>query len=221
VADIGSIVTDEEVSSFITGWSQPGEFTKAEQALVKGVESEVEQETGRTFSVTTYTDEEYSIGPPVINAGIIVRETIAFRLNQYPVTTFTSLKKVTARDASTGLASATETLQRNSYHVEMSSGIVRMISPDLLNAFDVWPDSGFPHGTKILLATYTAGTVPDWLKLLVLRVIARLSIQQKNNRWGRTSESVDGLNNEYPDVDFTKGEMRTLMRAKKRVFGRS
>ena len=218
MAEVGVLVTDEEVSDFVHGWSAVGSFKNSEQILIQGVEAEVERECGRTFTSTTYTDEEYSIPEVIVRDSLVIRQATEFRLKQYPVTTFTALKKVTERSTVTGLATATETLAREGYHVELPTGIVRIIKPDKLDPFNIWPGTGFPQGTMILLATYTAGSIPKDLKLLVLQIIARLFIQQKNMLWGRTSQGIDGLNNTYPDIAFTESEMRKLHRFKKWHF---
>ena len=217
-ADIGTIVSDAEVISFVQDWSTEGNFSRAEELLITGVEARVRRETGQDYSSAVVTDEEHTIKPPITRDGIIIRETTQFRVNNFPITIWTSLKKVTARDSTTGLPSTTETLQRNSYHVDMNSGIVTLISPDLLDEFDAWPSQGFPSGTKILLASYTAGNVPDDLKLLVLQIIARLHLQQKNKLWGRTNQSIDGMQNSYPDIAFTESEKRALRQFKKWHF---
>ena len=217
-ADIGTIVSDAEVISFVQDWSVEGNFTLAEEVLIRGVEAKVRRETGQDYVSSTHADEEHTIKAPITRDGVIIREGTEFRVNNFPVTSWTSLKKVTARDATTGDPSTTETIQRNSYHVELTSGIVRMISPDLLDEFDAWPSNGFPSGTMILLATYTAGNVPDDLKLLVLQILARLHLQQKNKLWGRTSQSVDGLQNNYPDIAFTQSELRAIKQFKKWHF---
>lgn len=216
--DVGAIVTDAEVSGFIPSWSQDGNFSTAEELLVRGVEAEVQRECQRTFVATTYTDEEYSIAAPIIRDGIVIRRTTEFRVQQFPILEWTSLKKVTNRDTVTGLASASETLERHSYHVDRPTGIIRIVKPDNLDPFNILPGTGFPSGTMILLATYRAGDVPDDLKLLVLQIIARLHLQQKNNLWGRTSQSVDGLQNTYPDIAFTASESRKLAKFRKWIF---
>ena len=216
-ADVGTIVSNDDVESFVPDFgTEP--FPRAEELLILGVEAEVRRECGRDFASTSYSDEEYSISAPIIRDGLVIRHSTEFRLTQYPVTTFTSLKKVTARSTSTGLPSETETIARESYHVELSTGIVRILQPDKLDPFNIWPATGFPQGTAILLATYTAGNVPDDLKLLVLQIIARLHLQQKNKLWGRTSQAIDGLQNEYPDIAFTESELRKLSKFKKWLF---
>lgn len=216
-ADVGTIVTNDAIESFVPDFgTEP--FTTAEETLILGVEAEVKRECQRDFVSTSYSDEEYTVPSPILRDGLVIRHSTEFRLKQYPVTTFTSLKKVTARSESTGLASTTDTIQRDTFHVELSTGIVRILKPDMFDPFAIWPGTGFPQGTAILLATYAAGNVPDDLKLLVLQIIARLHLQQKNKLWGRTSQAIDGLQNEYPDIAFTASELRKLQKFKKWLF---
>ena len=227
MADVGSIATNDEVYSFCkaSGWPSNGSFEPVHDILIKGVESEVAHVTGRTFPTGVKTDEEHSIPPAILRDGFAIGQTFEFQVKHYPITAWSSLKKVTGRDASSGAVSSSDTIQRNSYHVDLETGVVRMIDPSTLSLWDTYPGAGFPAGTKILLATYTAGyapaDIPDDLKLLVLQIIARLFIQQKNGLWGQTSQAIEGFQNNYPDVEFTKSEMGKLERFSKPVFSRS
>src|SRR3990167_9326818 len=107
-ADIGTIVSDAEVISFVQDWSTEGNFSRAEELLITGVEARVRRETGQDYSSAVVTDEEHTIKPPITRDGIIIRETTQFRVNNFPITIWTSLKKVTARHPTTRLPSTTQ-----------------------------------------------------------------------------------------------------------------
>ena len=207
-ADIGQIITDAEAHAFIDGFAQADEIVQT--LLIRGVEAKIIRRTGQKLVNTTITDEEISIAPETVRDGIVINPRTEWRVRYSPILTWTSLKAVTARNESSGAVSASDVLQRNSYHVDLPSGIVRLLNQPGVQPFEIYPSQSFPTGIKNLLASYTTGLLsvgaPYDLKLLALKIVARLFLQQKNNRWDSSTMSFGDTSVTFLNVEFTKGE---------------
>jgi hypothetical protein len=174
------------------------------ELLVLGVESWLKEETGRAFEQATYTDEAYDIG----------QRQDSIILTDYPVTTFTSLKRVDSL-ASDGTPDTTTTLDADTYATYTDEGIVRLRS------------GYFSTGLKKYLLTYVAGytttqitnnsaaEVRIW-KQLELGIIAReYGLAKKNKRHLRSISFGDESNTFQFDLDFMQ---QRLLNKLKRGF---
>ncbi len=201
MANAGKLVTDDDVADIVGTIDQ---LSEPETIVVKAAESMVDNALDRILFKATYTDEEYDIATELAWAGV-VRPVNRFRLLQYPVTTFTSLKAVNDRDKTTGAITASTTLNKNEYHVKTLNGEITLYQTTFSSSDRLWPSllnanslASFPGGTARMIATYTAGytdaTVPFDLKFLILQLVARLHRLMKDNYFTVTAiESNFGM----------------------------
>lgn len=212
--DIGTLVTDAEIFSFAHGtWSQVGNFNDAEKVIIRGVEAKLKRACGLDFISDEFT-EDITIELAPRQDGFLVFQRDRFVLRRPPIQTFEELLWIIERDATTGLPTQTAVIPRNSYVVDMDTGLVRLqTAPIPLSSFDVYPMVGFPEGIAIMQASYTgfSATVPADLKLLAIKIMVRLHGVWRNHRWGQTSVAgPEGSSSEYPDVFLTADESGEL-----------
>ena len=100
--DVGTIVTNDEVTNFVTGIDQiTGGST--EEVMVLAAEGLVEDYCQRSFATQAHTDEEYDIPNELKIHNVIIRPYNELSLRDYPVDlgqTF-EIKFVTERDETT------------------------------------------------------------------------------------------------------------------------
>lgn len=229
MANVGTFATDEEYAVMVPGFKKAGEFGAGidrESILIRGVESAIRREINIPTSGETIVGDEYSIDWPRVQDGVIVDRQTSLMLRRSPIKEFTALRIVGSRDPSTGAVLTASTLPRNSYHVELETGIIRELTWTLMEGFllMLWPAFGFPSGTMILLADYktetaqATGDVAQQVKLVCFMAVARLYKQFQNNRWDVASLSIDGTSTSYIDVQWTKQELGHLQGMKRPVF---
>jgi hypothetical protein len=235
--DTGQILTDAEVGS-IPGWPPVGSGWPVLNALIiRGVEAEIIRQGNLQIAGQTYTREPYTIEPPVRHDNVVTHPKDVVLLRHAPVLTLTGFKLeiVSERDATTGEPSIVSDLPRNSYGINLSSGIVRLfysvpLDPSIFpyplvnDPAGMWPFAGsFPPGVDNLLATYTSGlaTVPADLKLLALMVMARTWKKFQNQDWEVAAMSMSGGaggSTTYLNVEFTERELGILRRFQRGYF---
>ncbi len=191
--DVGAIVTNDEVTNFVSGIDTITDGS-VEEIMVLAAEGLVEDYCQRSFSTQVHTDEEYDIPNELKIHNVVIRPYNELSLRDYPVDlseTF-EIKFVTARDETTGLPSNTTLIKRNSYVVDNEVGLVRVLAntldvltfPQLPRANSVF---SFPEGFAEILVTYTSGftavNMPRNLKLAVLIAVARLHRLQQKGQW--------------------------------------
>lgn len=191
--NVGSIVTNDEVTNFISGIDQITDGS-TEETIVIAAEAMAEDYCQRSFAAHGHTDEEYDIPNELQIHGVIIRPYNELSLRDYPVDlskTF-EIKFVTARDETTGLPSNTTLIKRNAYVVDTDVGLVRVLANRLdVLTFPQFPRANsifsFPEGFGEILITYTSGfsaaAMPKNLKLAVLIMIARLHRLQQKGQW--------------------------------------
>jgi len=209
MSDVGTLVTDAEVADFVKNHSAAGKFSMTEALIIRGVEAKIRRAIGEAFVQTVYTDEAYSVDWEKQSGQFVTVENSRLILKHGPVSSFGALKLVTSRDAVTGAPSATYTIPRNAYFVDMDNGVIQIIDPALIDPNALYPGGLFPAGVGNLLATYTAWSSqpPADLKLLTLKIIARINGTQRAGRWGQSSTaSPDGSTTNYLDMSFTSDE---------------
>lgn len=219
MGDTGKIVSDQLVSSFVSKITLP--IKTSEALIIQACEEVVQAFCKRIFAITQYVDKEYSIrvGEDVYS-GMIVRRRRTLHLGQYPVTTFLSLKTVTARSESTGEVSESYTIPRNAFYVNRDTGMITLIG-SLLNVsypsqvmysdfLAPFATSSFLEGTANILATFTAGyteaTMPKALQLAVLQIIARQYVLMEREGWLLESVTTDFGSTVYKRVTLTPEE---------------
>lgn len=206
-------MTDAEVIGFVNTIDTIAENSK-EELLVNAVEDTVENYCQRKFESQIITDEEHSIGREAAWHGLVIKPANQFRLKQFPITTFTELKFVTERDETTGAPSQTTVITRNRYHVDLETGVVTLLERPLDHLHTLGGNSfrSFPHGTAVLLATYTAGfvTTPNDLKVAILQIIARISRMRSDDSFTETQVFSEFGSTMWNRVTLTKEEMLFL-----------
>ena len=218
MADAGKLVKNSEVSAFI---GTVDEFKIREEIIVKAAEKIVDDVFDRTLFKTTYTDEEYDVPLELTWGGIPQRPANVIRLRQLPITTFTSLKVVTARDATTGAVSASTTLTRNEYYVNLVNGIITLFETSFASTDRLFPSfinanslQSFPAGVARALATYESGytekTVPHDIKLLILQIVGRMHRLVKDNHLNVTAIQSDFGVTSLLRTMFTPEEMMII-----------
>jgi hypothetical protein len=231
MANVGTFATDAEYSVMVPGFPQPGEYGQTgsidrPSILIRCVEAAIRREVNLPDAAETVTGDEYSIEWPQVQDGVIINRQTSFMLRRSPISEFTGLRIVGSRDPITGAVLTSTTIPRNSYHVELDTGIVRELTWSLMQGypFPIWPGGGFPSGTMILQADYKTATgqatddLSQQVKLVCFMAVARLFKQFENNRWDIASMSMDGQSITYIDVQFTKQELGHLSGMKRPVF---
>lgn len=196
--------------------------------VVRSVEAAVQRECGRTFIETTYTDESVDIDPGEIKRyDMPVNYRLKFRVKQYPISTWTSLKQVTSRSPSTGQVLTSSVITRDAYYVDLRTGIVTLLETISAYSLDTTLNSGlltsWPSGVNVLLASYVAGykaaDIPADLQEIILRVIARIWHQFDTQGFNTSSSSGEMGTTSYINVHFTEDDLKRLRPFKRWVLG--
>lgn len=236
MADVGSIVTDAEVLALVPTIKTIDTRAKL---IIQGAERAVTRHCKRSFASApvAYSSESIDIFPGSIFYDMqVVQPRLEFRVKHYPVSQWNSLKHVTARDATTGQPTpeGLVLIPRDSYVVDLETGIVHMIStawtmwmPEAIWALGMQQQSVWPAGIDIMRADYIAGVngsseataveIAD-LKLIVMRVIARVWTQFDQNTLNIASRSGEFGNDSYVNVILTEDEKKALNPFKKWVL---
>lgn len=227
MADIGVIGTDQEYALMVAGFKGAGDFgsISKEAIIIRTVEAALRREMQFPLDAETVTNEEYSIEFPIIQNDVMISRRTSFMLRRAPIASWDALKIATARDATTGAVSSTQTLPRNSYHVELSTGLVRELNWTLIQGFllQLWPEFSFPAGTMNLLASYhiaaISGDISAAAKAVAFMAANRLFKKFQNNSFDVMSISIDGMSTTYLSKGFfTDMELSLIKPFKKGVF---
>ena len=228
--NISSIVTNDDVTNFIPTLKVLTTDSR-EEIIVKAAEAVVENYCNRTFATTPRVDEEYDINNELRMHGIVIKPYNIIRLDGYPVDLDQDfiVKFVTERDQTTGLVSASTVINRNSFNIDTSAGIIHLYRNTSLSnqALPGFSSSNsvvsFPEGIARILVTYTSGfseaAVPYDLRMAMLMIIARMHTLAQTNKWTESSvQSEFGVTTNLR-VQLTNEEMFFLKRFRRPVLG--
>lgn len=200
MADVGTIVTDQEVKDMIPGIA---DVEGKSRLIILGVEDAVQRHCREVFLSTVYTRESIDVDRGEIRrADQVVIPKHDIPLKHGNMTVFTSLEQVTALDPTTGAPSAYATVSRDAFHVDMELGSIHLLSTISSYSGESLVNAGlltsWPQGKGVMVATYTAGfaaeDMPAALKLGVLSVIGR-QWQMFKHQWMHMEGSSGDLEN--------------------------
>jgi len=208
----GTIVTEKEVVAFCPGLDTLADDTP-EALLLPMIEDSVKEFLRRELTTTPYV-QEVDIKDEIIWSDILIKSRDTFLTQDFPVITWTKLEKIVSRDKITGLPDQLLLIPRDTYHVKLVSGIVRLLRP--LQDIELRPQFSFPIGVASMQATYTAGfanlaAIPAPVKLGVLMRFKRFLAMMKGGDWNlKMVVNPQGGQTTYFRIDWTPEEMSVL-----------
>ncbi len=227
--NISTIVTNDDVTNFIPTLSVLTTDSR-EEIIVKAAEATIENYCNRTFKTLPHVDEEYDVDRELRIHRVVIRPYNIIRLIDYPVDlseAFTA-KFVTERDQTTGLPSASTVINRNSFNVEASTGIIHLyrntsLSNQVLPGFSSSNSViSFPEGVARILFTYTSGfseaNIPYDLRMGMLMLVARLLKLSESGKWSESSVQTEFGITTNLRVQLTNEEMFFLKKFKRPVL---
>jgi hypothetical protein len=218
-----TIVTEKEAVLWCPGLSTLADDTP-EHLLLLMVEQSVKTFLDRPLESTPYV-QDVDVKDEIAWHDILIRGRDTFLTLDYPVTTWTSLEKVVSRDPVTGEPDDLQVIPRDSYHVKLSSGVVRLLRP--LQDIELRPQFSFPTGVAAMRATYVAGfdtteDIPADIKAATLMRFKRFHALMKAGDWVLKSvTNPTGGTTEYLRIDWTPEERSLIEPYMRQAIGLS
>lgn len=205
MADSSKYVTNKEVQDFIPALKDsPVTSGSPQDLIIKAVDAVIDQYLAKTFRIVLvsqtieFEDIHVETGE-ICWDGIVTMPRRDIFLRYRPVTEFTSLRMVLSRNPTDGKPLDTSIIARETYYVDMDTGIVSLLAP-IINSVYPYVMTSWPQGVAILQASYKAGvdivtssdTALNALKLAELQIIARIFAFQNRQSHHVSSVSADG-----------------------------
>jgi len=205
MADSSKYVTNKEVQDFIPSLKDsPVTPGSPQDLIIKAVDAVIDNYLSTNFRIVltpqTVEWEDIHVETGQLSwDGIITQPRRELFLKYRPLTEFTSLRMVLTRNPADGKPLETSTVPRESYYVEMPTGIISLLAP-LINQVYPFAMTSWPMGVAVLQASYKAGLsiaqaaegITSSLKLAELQIIARIFAFQNRQSHHISSVSADG-----------------------------
>lgn len=218
-----TIVTEKEAVLWCPGLNTLADDTP-EHLLLVMVEQSVKTFLDRPLKSTPYV-QDVDVRDEIAWHDILIKPRDTFLTLDYPVTTWTSLEKVVSRDPTTGDPDDLQVIPRDTYHVKLSSGVVRLLRP--LQDIELRPQFSFPIGVAAMRAKYVAGfatasDIPADIKAATLMRFKRFHGLMKAGDWNLKSvTNPTGGTTEYLRVDWTPEERSLIEPYTRQALGLS